>query len=786
MNIEYPGNHINVGLDPLLLNKLFQDVFLSLEEMLKAKDEQNPNLDEISQLLNNLFPLVEAFKTQKHEFYRESEVKIYLNYNKSLLISLFYLIGKEEDNTQTQLLVRLLLIMMSKDSYLISPFSWENLFSIIEEEIVTGSNTSETFRAFSRIFYLLPSNALKRLFGDFFDYIKTLLDSFLEDPSSLLPSLFQDIINFLISTKLNIYFQQKLAKDEVHLILYKILKSLFELDQVDHALSFIQENRELLIQIIVNCLSVADMKLIENFNQNLFFDPISCQLEKFENEILGPLLYTNSVTDVIPLIVNFKDENYLFENFDEKLDLSKFIDGQPNYTYKDLFRKSLNQNSSSITSFYWKTLNKISINPTKLQEADRVMIEMSLLVDNTPTKFIALITSGFYQVNGQIKTNQTTGNYLFKYENQELYLLSDEINLLILNFHYNYFQLKIFCHHLKILEINMKNIKVLEVLFESSSILKKEVLEELKQAQITYYSHNDCTTDIWATFNVVNANRFDKNVLSQFESFFSQKKNSLFLLPSKLTLEEFLLILVSKNPEHISSLRIFLNEERVGMHTKLEDLIHKEKSNYLEITIRTIDGIVDTIPLLSPEEVFQTALAKISYQPWTLISRCSYLFQGNIIFPTLAQMTSSVFDKKEDLSVGYKTLAKEFGVLIGPLESLFGVRLYNLFFWFMFDSKSIKQKLRLVWQTILHAIWKNDLNTMEPNEIEILIDNYMKSNIDPLANEYVTAKLNLEYIYKLGLMQVKSFINPLIEGLIWKNEILSQNNHYLRGKLQWD
>ena len=770
MNIEPSENNIIAGSDPVILSELFQNVFSSLEEILKTKDEQNQSLNEICQLLSDLFPLVDAFKTQKHESLGESDERIHLKFNKSLLVNLFYLIGKEEDNTQTQTLIRLLLIMMSKDSYLVSPLSWENLFSIIEEEIITGNNTSETFRGFSKIFYLLPSNGVKRLFGDFFDYMKTLLESFLEEPLSLLPSLFKDILHFLISTKLNVAFQQKLANSEVHLIFYKILKSLFELENVDHALSSVDENRELLIQIIVNCLSVADTQQHKNFINELLFHPTSRQLKKFENEILGPLLYTSSVTNLTPLLVNFKDENYLFGNFNENLDVNDFIHEQPEYIDDDLFKKILNLDSSpEVTT--WKKCETFTFEPKDFTRANGILIEMHFRYKNTQKRLIALITSGLHKADDhQIKTNQSTGNFLFIYENKKLYLLLNDMNILIEAFDSFNFQLKILCQDFKIAEVNNTTIETIPILFESSSILQYEKLQYLEKSGTIQYLKDDCFVEVWSSFKIMNVNRFDKNVLSQFESFFSQKKNSLFLLPSKLTLEEFLLIIMSNNPEYISSLRLSLNGEKVGIHTKLEDLIHKEKSNCLEITIKLIDGIVDTIPLLSPGEVLKAALAKISYQPWTLISRCSYLFQGNIIFPTLAQMVFNVDENKEDSSLGYKTLAKEFGILIEPLESLFGVQLYNLFFWFIFDSKSIDQKLKLVWQTILQAITEKDLSEMEPNEIEILIDNYLETYHNEFGDEYLEAKLDLEKVFEFGEIQNKEFIEPFVEAIILREK----------------
>jgi len=708
-----------------------------------------------------------------------------LKFNKSLLINLFYLIGKEEDNTQTQLLVRLLLVMMSKDSYLVSPLSWENLFSIIEEEIVTGNNTSETFRAFSKIFYLLPSNGVKRLFGDFFDYMKTLLESFLEDPLSMLPSLFHDIISFLISTKLNIAFQKKLVNDEVHFVLYKILKSLFKLEKADDALLFIEENRKLLIQIIINCLSVVDTHQQENFIYELLFNPPPYQIDKFENEILGPLLYTNSVTNIIPLIVNFKSENIHFEDFVEKPAIKKiFKEKEPAYFNDNLLKLSVNT-SSALDTFYWKKINDKGLQPVMpvdLVEVDHVLIEINFIFNDAPVKFIALINSGFNQVGSQIKTKETNGNFLFKYENQKLNLLTNEVNLLILDFNPGSFQLKIFCQHVKILEMNKEKLKANKIAFESS-VLKKEDLEHLKKDETTYLNVN-CSREIWTTFNIIDTNRFEKSMFSQLKPFFSQKKNSLFLLPSKLTLEEFLLILFSHHPEHISSLRVSLNEEKVGMHTKIEDLILKEKSNYIEIAIKSIDDVVGQIPLLSPEEVLKTALTKLSYKPWTLISRCSSFLSQENIFQSLSQIISNVCGDTKVLSLRYKTLVQDFAFLSGPLKALFGVQLYNLFFWFLFDHRLIEQKLNIFWRTILYAIMEKNLSKILPNEIEILIDTYMKSNVGIINDRHLESKRILKNFYKFVVIQDKYFINLFVEGIVWKRGVLFENNVVLNENLK--
>jgi len=78
----------------------FQNVFSALEETMKASKGNNGNSDELSQLFNNLFPLVTTFKEQNLSLIEGKLEKISLKYNKDLLFNLFYLVEKEDNEIQ--------------------------------------------------------------------------------------------------------------------------------------------------------------------------------------------------------------------------------------------------------------------------------------------------------------------------------------------------------------------------------------------------------------------------------------------------------------------------------------------------------------------------------------------------------------------------------------------------------------------------------------------------------------------------------------------------------------
>jgi len=758
----------------------FQNVFSALEETMKAKKGNNGNFDELSQLFNNLFPLVTTFKEQNLRLIEGKLEKISLKYNKDLLFNLFYLIG-EDNEIQANNLIQLLRIMLDKSEHFSSPFSWENLISIIEEEIMTGNNDSEIFKSLSKIFHFLPLSAVKRLFGDFLDYMKTLLESYLEDTKSLLPSLFNNILTFLISTKLNTSFQKKFINNEIHFILYRILKAMYQLEGLDEAVCFIPENRKLLIQIIVNCLSVADEKVCVKFAEELLFHPISINMQKFEKEVLTPLLYTTSVSDIVPVFVDFKYGDISFENKLSELTQNNPCSNQSVFIHDELFKKCLNMDYPW-TNHNWKCINGSLLTLEDVKNSDFVFFEFSLELEDSVIPLIALTTSGFSQMESGIKTNGSKGNFLFKLENK-FEMLADEISLSFwiddwgISCGPKPFKIEIFSPDFNPISLK-KHVLSIEKEVLNSPKLDGEVLN-LRDGAILNFP---CSTKIWSTFKVINANEFEKDLLQQFHSFFPHNDKPLFLLPSKLTLEEFILILYNNNIEKIASLRLTLNQEKVGMHGKLGDLLIKEKINFLELTIKSVDDSIEQKPLLPPEEVLEIALTKISYQPWNLVSACSSLFSQQALFLTLFQITSNVPNKTDDLSLRYQILSEEFSAHLRLVELLFGNKVYGLFFWFLFNEGSIESDLKILWQTISYDILNSDLSSFKPNDLLLLFDSVLSTfvNKKDLESEYQKLRDNLSSMYKIGLIKDKKKIQLLVEGILWQGQVLKDNNEKLQ------
>ena len=758
------------------LATLSQKIFSILEEMFDNKSNMNIIPEELSLLIKNFLTLAKASMENKNSSIKD-ENKVFLEINKDFLKNFFLLLGKEVNMNIVNSYVGLLGIMMGSNSSIISPLSWEHLLPIIENE-VSGDNDILILKALSKMFHILPSIAVKRLIdADFFEFIKILFESIEDDISGFSPLLFHVILEFLLSTKLNIPFQKALIQNKIHQILYKILKAPYQSTTENLSIdTFIQENRKLFIEVIVNCLSKGDKDIYDEFMKKLLFDPIPIHTHKFQEEVLSPILYTNALSDVVPVHVHFQEVNVKFEDLclypgqnDDEL--------KPLIYDDDLFKRCLNSCFESEISLYW---NKLSTFPKEKKEYDQIpcfLFEFTIGGDSL-SKLIVLIISESKTLReaglGRV-VNDYHYNYLYLYENNQLQFLANFVSFAISNLN----PLK------PQINLTLEKSRPIIQFYDHMLTLKPEFFnlpttqtENIKKFQVLLEKDNEFFSNltIWKAFPIHNINQFENNSFKQFNSLSFAKNEHLFLLPSRLTLEEFLIILFKNDLEKIKSLRLSLNQKSVGMHIKLSDLITKEKSDFLEISIKSFDNKMDSNLILPPEEVLEVALIKTNCEPWNLISRCSYFTQYQL-FLTLQQMVANISNESQHVKENYSYLSEKIGPLIPALESLFGKKLYCFILWFLFNQMKIVNDKEVFLRTILYCLANNDLKQCLPVDLFALIHHLLS---DTISSNYQLISPILGPIYELGLIRDQGFIQFLIDVLVWNVDVRTRFNFQIK------
>ena len=769
MNIEKSETTNNNELDSKELKDLFQNIFSMIEETFLVNSK--PIVPEIVSFLKDFLTVAKTFTGIKNPL-TPDENKIFFEIDKDFLKNFFVLIGKVENIDETNIFVDLLGLIMGSNPFIISPMCWKDLVSIVENGI-SGDNDVEIFKALSKTFHIIPSSAAKRLIaGDFFEFIKILFESIEEDIFTLTAPLFRAILEFLISTKLNISFQQALIQNKIHVILYLIIKNAYQPGKSSHIHSFLQENSKLFVAIIVNCLSKADKDTYNEFMNQLLFGFIPYQTHKFQEEVLSPILYTNTILDVVPVHVQFQDNNIRFEDlgFDKGQTDKNF---EPFVSKNDLFKETLKSYFGSDLNLYWRELDTFPKRRREFEEPPCFIFEFFIHNQTSFAKLIVLLiskSSKFIQLEDKvIKGN--SDNYLFWYENNQLQLISNQMHFVIWNS--DPLKPKIYLNG-SVITFDDYILTLSPTFFKPISNQNENIGKFLKNGHVF---KSDIA--LWNAYPIYHLNQFENDSFKQFNSFSSTQNERLFLLPSKSTLEEFLLILFKNDPAKIKSLRLSLNQENVGMHIKLSDLIAKEKSDFLKISIKSLDNAIEPNLILPPEEVLEVALIKSNSQPWNLISRCPR-FSHQQIFPTLYQMISNIYNKNIRLYQRYVILAEKFSSLIPVLETLLGKKLYALILWFLFNENELDVDMEIFMRTILYGLARNDLKQCLPVDLFTLL-NYILSNTNQIEqHDKILILFILEQTYELGLIKDRRFIESFVNTLIWKEEIITGINFQMQ------
>ena len=619
----------------------FHHSFLSLKGMIC----QNNNQEGIDPLIRSILDKARTIKELNQGTLLESRNRICLKVDKELLDCIFLLIGKEEKQVEPNILIEFIQFMIFNNSNFNFGLSYYDLTNSIENWIRNGEFTSEIFRSLSFIFHILPDVIIKRLSGDFFEHMSSLLEMF-QEPETLSSSasIFLDILAFLQSTKSSVWFQEQLFQREIHL---KLCKCLIELDisSLNHLLN---KNQNAVLEVIMNCLLLSG-----KFVDQVFSETIPYELRFFKEKLINMFVGTNFDLSIQSeeLMQNAQEIFHSIEAYEQ-------------------FKKSINKYYSNSFDLHWKKFNVNFIPFENIQQAESVLFEFSFKINNSPSKIIAFITTGFEKVNDfQITT--PFRNYLFWYDQHELRLLSDKIS------------------------------------FKISGLNQKLVIH-LENKAIFSFSYERISIE-----------------------------NSLFDL------------LKPKYPEMMSiygNIPIYQSDTDFSMRTYLG---HKT------LNFNNLKGLIG------------------------LISKQMNAVNLQNVFPILLKIASS--NQNSSFLEKYHFLSEKFSHLTSTLQYLLGEKCYVMLFWFILSRNHIRDDLKTLFQTILHCLLEKDLAYYEPNDIfKILKESLMAIQNEIDQSDFKDTMNNLNECFKVGLLQEENVLRLFIEAILWKGDVLKENNQELK------